>query len=287
VEADITIAQEFFRSRGIEWRKLVDFARRASPDTGVLLVGSIPEGLAVAESDVDILLLGGRHEDLMFGHGGHDTSVDRDDSGTEFNAEHWTDAALSEVANRLAISLDAIKSPVHVQRIERLPEDEMIVMHRIRTGVPIANADVARLWRKRLRGDELPSFLAFHWTSEYFALKRDIIGQMGCQREDAGLYMLGLALQMVAGFVLASVGETNPKAKWRVSLLQRHRHLIGEELADPLLEYLSRSRGMSAADVKAGLELSQRALTEATRRHPELLAPMRELSKHVKRDLNV
>jgi hypothetical protein len=60
--------------------------------------------------------------------------------------------------------------------------------------------------------------------------------------------MMTRALDDMAVTMLASVGESNPLARWRVSLLKRYSEKLGRERVEDLLDFLFPSRD---ADVKS------------------------------------
>jgi hypothetical protein len=289
MSTDVTAAEKFILSRGLEWQQLLKYAQRFGRRDGVLLVGSIAEGLAVADSDIDLLLLGCRDKDVhpTIDAARYETSIQRSHSGVGFNVEHWGIDDLTEIEGRLSVSLDAINNPVNIRRVELFSLPELTMLHRLRTGLPIANPDVVTEWRRCLRTDELSGYMVLSSISDHFAYREDVIGQSRTQRTDSALYMLGFAVSAAASFTLASIGETNPEAKWRVSLVQQHRHAIGEALADALLQYLVPTRPLTFEDIRGALKLSDTALAQVMPRRPDLLSAFTEFSKRVKFELQI
>ncbi len=277
-------ASEFLSRWSLKLADLAPLVRPLRDTETLLLVGSIPDGLANPLSDIDLMLVGDGELDagLVVSESEFDESVGRLPAGQELNLEYWKGADLERLADKLQVVLDVIADPSRLTKLNRLTEAELRLAHRVRTGVVLANPGLAQEYRRRLRADDLPDYLILHWITAHYILREDAIAQA---HEGDGLsmvWMLRFALDFLAGAMLASVGETNPYSKWRPRLLERNAQTLGRAQVDRLLGLMfAASSGDSRHQVSEGIDFADQALAEILERRPHLLPAMMELDGRV------
>lgn len=275
--------ESFLKAWGIELESLAD-GLDAGEDTAVLLVGSIPEGLANPDSDIDLLVLGDYtpRGDIVFEERQYADSVTRTGSGHDLNVQAWSSEQLEDIAARVGGILDTMRHPEGAERVHLISPYELNLLHRIRVGVPIGPEAPVERWRATLATDQLPACSALTQLGYYGAAREDVFAQLEEGEDASALWMLMVALEHLASAVLASVGETNAGRKWLIRLLQRHRDTIGALHAEQLQEYLlGHAAGSAQEIVRDATELSDRLILEAVGRVPELAPALAELQKRI------
>jgi len=209
------------------------------------LMGSIVEGLANEQSDIDLLYLGdGELKDkiVISFRNAYKFGVSHDENGYEINVEQLDGEALASMSEGMARSLYTLDHPREAKDIA-VERDAMRLrmIHRVRTCVPLVNPEVLADWRRRLRTDEFPQFLLHTHMENLLNQQEDIVGELQSGNFRSALWMAKTtyAPRLVAA-MLAAAGETNQYVKWHFKLLERHRDAIGADLVDAVLGFMTR-----------------------------------------------
>jgi predicted nucleotidyltransferase len=270
---DVSRAAEFLARWNISFEDLVRHVRPLEPQETLLLIGSIPKGLANALSDIDLVLIGDsgldrgvvlRENEFEYG-----TRMLR---GHEVHVESWRSTDLERLALTIAGILSAVQTNaesntclVHPTRMQ------LCLLDRMRNGVPLGNTERANFWRNRVQLDRLPEYLTLYWLDVFQALREDMLGQMRYGDPLSAQCHVRLAMTTLAGAVLASVGETDTYPKWRLRLLDRHRGIIGEEILAGFLRYMFsgpiQKNSRLVGDI---LEFQDRCIDSILSRYPQL-----------------
>ncbi|HEY6389861.1 MAG TPA: hypothetical protein VIX89_01215 [Bryobacteraceae bacterium] len=237
-------AETFLSKFGLSLDRITASVGEISPWETVLFGGSIPEGLANSQSDIDLLLLG---DTELIEPGASIPPIHAGDFRIGFQpnlgplrlqVETVPIGHLEVLARQMAEAANSFIDPERAKRVLALGELDLRLLHRVCAGIPIKNPALAESWRARLRCGFLPSYMLASMIAQQSNLLEDAAGEAGEGRRESSLWMLKHALTYGAGALLASVEETNPNAKWRIRLLQVHREKVGAEIADALLQHL-------------------------------------------------
>jgi Nucleotidyltransferase domain len=274
------LAGEFLAQWGISLGDLAGYVGTVSDSETLLLVGSITEGLANPLSDIDLLIVG---------DGGFDAGLVINETefrewasnlpyGPELNIEYWRTEDLEKIGQRLNDSFALMQDPSQIhgpsklKKLERFSETELRLLHRLRTGVALANIEAAESWRRRLLLNQLPQYLIVHSLSYHNIFREDTIAQSRYGDHLSALYMLRFTMDYLASAMLASVGETNPYPKWRIRLLDRYKGPLGESRVRALSNYLFPHPGRETdAAVRETLGFADASIGEILIRCPQIV----------------
>ena len=281
-------ASSFLRRWKIRVEDLPRFVRSLAPTETLLLVGSVPEGLANPLSDVDLSIIGDRELDdgiVVNEASFQELSINLED-GPEINVNYWRAKDLEDLEERLKHTFALINEPALVtadaklRKIERFDFTELLILHRIRVGIVLANAEICESWRQRLQSDQLPTYVILHGLSNHNIYREDTIAQVRYGDSLSALGMLRMMMDHLATAVLASVGETNPYPKWRVRLLNWYRGDLGNETVEQFMHFLFPDRNVNAEDlVREALKFADREIVAIATRCPQTIAAMLTMDK--------
>jgi hypothetical protein len=266
---------------------LSGYVRPLDATETLLLVGSVPEGLANPLSDIDLFIIGERHfeEGVVVNESSRqEMSINSPDT-PEVNVEYWHSHDLEQLERRLTNVFTLLRDPSLVggpsklKKVERFDDPELFILHRIRTGIVLANPENAERWRQRLSLDQLPLYLILHGVGTHNILREDAIAQVRYGDNLSALGMLRLSMDHLASAVLASVGETNPYSKWRVRLLNWYKGDLGAETVEKLLQHLFPDPKSDASEtVREALEFADMAVAGIASRCPQIISAMLAMS---------
>jgi hypothetical protein len=206
------------------------------PDESLLLVGSVAEGLAHANSDLDLLLL--ERDDPESAPPLHQDTLTARPDGLSVNVEIVGIDAMRALCRRFVSCLDtAARTTPATPMLAYLGADDQRLLHRLATGVVLADpTGIANGLRQEYRLAALADFCMLQHASCFLRLCADA----RYAADDAGTVrlMAALAARHLVSAVLASAGETNPNPKWCLRLLRDHAPELGAFDADRLAALL-------------------------------------------------
>ncbi len=262
---------------------LTGYVRPLDATETLMLVGSVPEGLANPLSDVDVFIIGDRELDegvVVNESDFQEVSINLCD-GPEINVGYWRSKDLEQLEGRLRETFTLLRDPSLVggpsklKKIERFDFNELLILHRIRTGVVLANPENAERWRQRLFLDQLPLYVILHGLANHNIYREDAIAQVRYGDNLSALGMLRIMTDHLASAVLASVGETNPYPKWRVRLLNWYKGDLGDETVEKLMRFLFPDPKSDASEaVREALEFADFAIQGIALRCPQIISAM-------------
>ncbi|HSE18451.1 MAG TPA: hypothetical protein VLB46_15465 [Pyrinomonadaceae bacterium] len=280
-------ASSFLKRWDMRVEDLTRFVRPLDATETLLLVGSVPEGLANLLSDVDLYIIGGGEleEGVVVNESDFQAmSINLTDM-PEINVEYWRAKSLERLEERLTNIVTLLRDPslvggpAKLKKIERFDDSELLILHRIRSGLVLANPENAEHWRQRLFLDQLPLYLILHGLGMHNVFREDAIAQVRYGDNLTALVMLRIMMDHLASSMLASVGETHPYPKWRVRLLNWYRGDLGEETVDKVLRYLFPDPQADASQVvREALEFADAAIAEIAMRCPQAISAMLALN---------
>ena len=276
--------EQFLNAQGVLFVEFVDIVHHLAPDGSIVVTGSVPEGLANCESDIDVLVLGEDHlraERVMrFGETEH--AFNQSHEAIKLHIRTLTATSLEILSARVNDGLLAFGNPEASKRLDLLGEDDLRTLHRIRTGVCIRGDEVVSNWRDRLRCDYLPHYMVTLNVGEHISRREDAIGEAREGRIESSAWALRDALSHLACGILAAIGEGHPSSKWCVRLVQTHRDVIGRDLADMLVSHLIAPRWIEFSDYLTDvLEFADTVLASILLRRPEIVPLLLELQKEI------
>jgi hypothetical protein len=263
---------------------LVKSVRPLTASETLFLVGSVPEGLSDPLSDIDLVVIG----DNDLGHGvvvhtqECEESVTRLPSGQEVNFEYWNSKNLEGLVQRLNASMETLDNASNLDKLFRFGDRELMLLHRIRVGVVLANPAVGEQWRQRLRLERLPDYFIIMNLGHHYGYREDAIAQVRYGDRLAALNVMRMAMDTLAGAMLASVGATNPYTKWRTRLLDMNKETLGASEVDTLMGYLFPDINADAASVvREAAAFADFAIGELIGRRPQLISVLLQLEEQV------
>lgn len=214
----------FLRERGLEPADLEAVLSPLPREAGVLLVGSVAEGLANRASDLDLLVL--LEDDERAGDG---SALDREFAfpsqsavevlgqlrELEVNLETYRGESLGELGQAIH-DLDALRrDPRSVPSLPVLCERDLRFWHRLRTGIPLRGFERVRRWQRDQRIDLLPSYVGVIYYITAFDYLEDAVSWV--EAEPDGLTALLTGRTAVEALILSALscfGVTHPYLKW-------------------------------------------------------------------------
>jgi predicted nucleotidyltransferase len=282
MQTSLEYVTEFLSRWNLRLEDLTTHMRPLRPSETVLLVGSIADGLANELSDIDLLLIGDGEltEDFVQRDATSDESAVRLPSGQEINFEYWHTDNIKALRKRMNSNFELMENPEPKGSFTRLTDAEMRLLHRLRTGVVLANPEIASYWRDEMKVDTLPVYMLLYGIAMHFTYREDAIAQIQYERDTlSALAMLRLAAEYMSFAMVASAGETMPARKWLPRLLRRNQSVLGEHRVKELLTYLfPNPEGDSAALVAAAADFFDTAIGENLERCPDAMPLVFKLS---------
>ena len=276
---------------------LDDLRRIAEPletDDLLLLTGSVVEGLANADSDVDLLLVGA-HRTPEGGVTTTGTSCQvigalGQPQGFDAQITIWTRQAVADFAGRFRAFADAWRGKLALQERGGDPRStpwafswfspiERLFLHRLRNGIPLHNQTGITALRSRMALNYLPLQSFVTAVHACYGFVEDSIAQAEQPNgdPDTALAMLHLAAEALAEALLAAEGETHPYPKWRAKLLKRHTAEIGQGVVDQVLAAYLPSRGSDPIHAARGLYALMDQLIPPAAARVEGLGPLAQI----------
>ncbi|MFB7933644.1 hypothetical protein ACFC4C_31535 [Streptomyces sp. NPDC056039] len=187
----------------------------------LFLAGSTTDGLANRNSDLDLYVVG----DLRVT--GSETAARRGErtatvayhEGREVNVAVLDPAALGSLREAFGASVASLSGEKGIAQL--VDEDNLKILHRVRTGRALRRPDRLRELREELGTDDLPRYLLN--VAAVAAVNRltDVSGELADGHADSAAWMYREALVHTGQCALAAAGVTVPSVKWLVRLLQR------------------------------------------------------------------
>jgi predicted nucleotidyltransferase len=280
-------ASSFLKRWNMRVEDLTRYVRPLDPTETLVLVGSVPEGLANPLSDVDMFIIGDRKFDegiVVNESDFQEMSINTADA-PEINVEYWHSNDLEKLEKRMANLFSLLRDPSLVggpsklKKVERFDFSELLIMHRIRTGIVLANPGIAESWRERLYLDQLPLYIILHGLGTHNIYREDTIAQVRYGDNLSALGMLHIMMDHLASAILASVGETNPYPKWRMRLLNWYKGDLGEETIENFVRYMFPNPKEPASEtVRGAFKFADSAVAGIASRCPQAISAMLEMN---------
>ena len=232
---DDATAQRVFDATGFHGADLIaleGYPDAAHPDEVVFLSGSYVTGQANPWSDVDLFVVGtrgpatDRHMDATTNQ-----VVPHFVDGKRIDWEYWQPEVIDDLATRLAAH--ELGTGRSIQGASFLLI-ELILVHRIRIGWPLQNAEGFAALQGKFDWGHFAAFLTEEAIRHLDAEVEDLIGMRKGGDRTSALWVARQVVDVNVEAYLHSLGGTDPVAKWRVRNLEaldpspRHDRLKAE-----------------------------------------------------------
>jgi hypothetical protein len=201
----------------------------------LFLVGSMADGLANRNSDYDLYLIGTATVE------GSETAARKAERtatigyhrGREVNLAVLNPAALETLRDAFRAAIDSLSGVTGIAQV--VDEDELKLLHRIRTGRALRRPDLLEALREEHRTAYLARYM-FN-VAAIAAVNRlaDIAGELAEGHRDSAAWMYREMLTHTGQCALAASGVTVPATKWLIRLLQRQQGDCAAHVARNLL----------------------------------------------------
>jgi hypothetical protein len=276
-----TNASDFLAQRRLSLDDVVALIGPVDPAHAVLLGGSVPEGLANAESDIDVMIIGDHRLEVaetIICDAASAAVTQKAGEGGKLATEVVQPRHLEGIATRMRATLEALDRPETAKQVYIFGEDDLRTLHRVRTGVRLCHEAAAAGWYERLGCARLPDYLTLLFIGFHFSHREDAIGEANAGHHASAIWMMRESLGYLAAAFLASLGETNPNNKWRLRLLERHRAELPR--ADEIFAFLLGTRPIASVDraaLKQLITLSDFLLVSVMQNRPAVVASLAQL----------
>jgi len=187
--------------------------------SSIFLSGSIIEGYANAESDLDVFVIY-QGEDLPRQRIDYTTNTNTISfeymSNLRLDIESWTE----KQAQAVAVRLNRCPSEDWSQCL-MINIDDIAFAHRIRVGLPIFGLRRFKRLRNEFEFEHLASIIMSRNLCLYNEVAEDAAGAVSSKQFGAALLMSRRVVELAIDILLASHGETNTKDKWRFAKLEK------------------------------------------------------------------
>ncbi|NVJ25144.1 MULTISPECIES: nucleotidyltransferase domain-containing protein [Myxococcus] len=187
-------------------------------EAAVFLSGSLVEGMGNAFSDIDVFVVGRGEPTGTSLHKAGDALFSVHMLGKRrVDFEYWSEASVEALAAKLA-ALDLVEGGRdNVMMERRMTEDEIVFLHRVRTGVALIHGDRLDKLRSRFDFRRLSWWLMEVKIREVDDALEDLYGMM--EQPDVALMRARELLNSTCDAFCHFRGNTNIRRKWRTRIL--------------------------------------------------------------------
>jgi hypothetical protein len=204
---------------GVSFDELQSLFENLEDPYTVFVGGSIVEGYGNAESDIDAYVIYAREipaqEITEFKFEGRTVGFDYV-SDRRVDLESWSLSYINTIAEKIrSCSADLWKSAF-------IPtENEITFAHRILNGIPLVNTENFLELQARFESSQVSKLLAARYLAAYNDVAEDASGAITSRQYGPMLLLSRDAVRLALDAYIASMGETNAKAKWRFQKLEK------------------------------------------------------------------
>lgn len=214
---------EAFGTSVEELRRRLDLAGDVAT---AFFTGSMVEGFANSSSDLDVIVVREGGGDPVLGT---DVAVSGDDGVPAIGIHFEDDVRIDEEVWSASTLEDLIESLPRERSFGKIAMGESLaysdyeldVLHGIRCGRLLSGRSYFGTLREQLERRDLPALLVRRALVRYTVDAEDAGGAVESGDYESAFLMSGAALDAATDALIASKGETNPKAKWRIKKLRR------------------------------------------------------------------
>jgi hypothetical protein len=195
----------------------------------LFLAGSTTDGLANRNSDLDLYVVGDFRitGSETAARQGERTATVAHHEGREVNVAVLDPAGLGLLRDAFRAAVASLSQERGIAQL--VDEDNLKILHRVRTGRALRRADRLQELRDELGTGDLPRYLLN--VAAIAAVNRltDVSGELADGHADSAAWMYREALVHTGQCALAAAGVTVPSVKWLVRLLQREAEHLSDD----------------------------------------------------------
>ncbi|MHB9757136.1 nucleotidyltransferase domain-containing protein [Streptomyces sp. BYX5S] len=229
-------------------------------DELLFLAGSTTDGLANRNSDLDLYVVGDCRVagSETAARQGERTATVAYHEGREVNVAVLEPAGLDRLREAFRAAVASLAEERGIAQL--VDEDNLKILHRVRTGVALRRPDRLQELRDDLGTDDLPRYLLN--VAAVAAVNRltDVAGELADGHADSAAWMYREALVHTGQCALAAAGVTVPSVKWLVRLLQRETAAAGDTAFTRCADHTARHLLAPPADTAAAVTETRAAL---------------------------
>lgn len=218
-------------------------------DACAFLGGSLAEGLGNRSSDLDgyvfVPSLGDRTFDY-FSDGAHSNSGYH--GARRYAFQFWTFERIRLMADDLRALTFEANRPGLVPLVERMPNMNVEVAHRIRVGLPLFSPALLAEVRSWFDYAKLARFLTLSVMADIDRYHEDVCGTLDAGDLDTGPIVARSLIDVCCDAYLHQRGNTNSSRKWRSRLLSRLEDAPAQALRARYLRLQFPRRSAMASD---------------------------------------
>jgi predicted nucleotidyltransferase len=211
---------DFLQRTGLNAGQLLALERlpQDSSDLCIFLSGSLVEGLGNNTSDIDLYVIGeARPSGPLVIRKKNAFCISKHVYGERrVDVEFWSLAGATELADKLDhIVVDRDLDAFECEAVD--------FMHRLKVGLPLSAQKTFEHWKTRFNFPKLLQYQKARARLNLEDMLEDVAGMLARpDLESAFIRSRDLLDEMVI-YSLRSLGESNPKMKWRMRLLQKYQ----------------------------------------------------------------
>jgi len=230
-----TTAKNFLAQWKISLSDLTSMAPNVAEGECLFLSGSITEGLANDQSDIDLVYVGsaplaGQTIIATKGSICAEQDVGRNENDRRINVSKIEPDMFQQLETTAASCFDTVTNLNRDQEISIMSPDDIFYLNRFRVGVGLEGQERFHRCQKRLRIPEFPEYLACSELILFFNTIEDAFGESEAGHPDSAQWILQRAYQHMAVAVLAGLGVTAANPRWMVKQLAQNRERIPSEI---------------------------------------------------------
>ena len=273
----------FLASNGIELREVIAQIGAIDDAATAIVGGSVTDGFANGESDLDVMIIGGADKVLdqrgvMVHETDHQHATWRLNRDRDIQVVVYSAEKISNFAKRIAPSLSGAGG----DQLYYCNVSELKLLHRLWSGLPVVNSHVADELVARMRLEKLPRYLLLQKMMNYLALREDVVGQLEEGHSADAVWMLSLMMTELVCALNAALGETNMNGKWQWRLLSFHRDELGAEFMDELWTHrFSNGGSLQAVAIEGSLDFAEKVARKIYSLRPTIVPVLRALQKGI------
>ena len=198
---------------------------------GLVLCGSLAEGLGTAESDIDLLVLVDNFDALLVDRNQNWTynrgaELDRSSAkvyrhGMEFNVEVVALDRLDALSEAVQQLIQFSRTGNAANQLPLLEDTDLKLLHQLRAGWGLKNEEMVDGWRKKFGTALLPIYMTINNFVLYREYLEDVVSVRYSEVPGGALFVGRVASTCACKAILALAGETNPNVKWTAHLIHK------------------------------------------------------------------
>ena len=217
---------ELLSKSGIDLKSIVQTYIIPSKPYSVLVSGSIAEGNANAESDLDLLVL--IDSDVDFLPSSEDINIEYGSSlevlfyhnGIEINIDFMARNRLNDLIESFVSVAPALYNPAELRSLPIVGWEDLQFLHRLKTGWVIYNSEMVAQWQDEFIVELLPIYSSVRDYFEGIEMLEDTVSSSSSSQHVCH-FMGRKSVEYALYALLAKEGYTSQSRKWTLHWCER------------------------------------------------------------------